>query len=49
MENDTFYFTVKLIWRFSGNLIYHVFSIEKPVEINYIISPYHVENTNFQC
>ena len=29
MESDTFYgdFMVKLVWRLSGNLIYHVFSI----------------------
>ena len=29
MESDTFYgdFMVQLVWRLSGNLIYHVFSI----------------------
>ena len=32
MESDTFYgdFMVKLIWRLSGNLIYHVFSMKTP-------------------
>ena len=30
MENDTFYgeFTVKSIWKLSGNLFYHVFSMK---------------------
>ena len=32
MKSDTFYgeLMVKLIWRLSGNLIYHVFSLKNP-------------------
>ena len=32
MKSDTFYgeFKVKIIWRLSGNLIHHVFSMKTP-------------------
>ena len=44
MESDTFYvdFMVKLIWRYSGNLIYHVFSMKTldNLQTNFIINPY---------
>ena len=41
MESDTFYgdLVVELIWRLSGDLIYHVFSMETPdnLQTNFII------------
>ena len=41
MESNTFYrdFMLKLIWRFSGNLIYHVFSIKTLDNLWTIILP----------
>ena len=41
MESDTFCgdFMVKLIWRLSGDLIYHVFTIKAPddLQTNFIM------------
>ena len=36
MESDTFYgdFMVKLVWKLSGNLIYHVFPIKTEDELH---------------
>ena len=47
MESETFKedFMMKLIWRLSGNLIYHIFSINP--QTNHKISPYCGENTIF--
>ena len=44
MEGDAFYgdFMVKLMWRFHGNFISHVFSIT--LQTNYITSAYYKDN-----
>ena len=55
MESDAFYryFIVKFIWRLSGNLIYRVFSMKIPdnVQTNFTIkSPLKVSlSTLFPC
>ena len=54
MESDASYGNseVKLVWRFSSNLIYHVFSIKQP-ETNYTTSAYYGNNlilpVDFYC
>ena len=47
MESDRFYgdSVVKLVWRLSGNFIYHVFYVK--LQKNYITPKYHGDKAIF--